>query len=87
MHPALAFIADAQASELMKPAYRALYHPAVAPQLLSAFDPTSRDPGHDLALAQQATVPLGIIPFVGVQLLRTTARSPLLLPDGHNRID
>jgi len=87
MHPALAFIADAQATKLMKPANRALHYPAVAPQLLSTFDPTSRDPGHDPALSQQATVPLGIIGFVGVQLLRTTARSPLMLPDGHHRID
>jgi hypothetical protein len=87
MQPALAFITDAQATELMKPADRALHHPAVAPQLVTALDPATCDPGHDPALSQQATVPLRIVGFVGVHLLRTSARSPPPLPDRHHRID
>jgi hypothetical protein len=87
MQLALSFIADAQASELMKPANRTLDYPAVPAQLLTALDPTSRDPGHDPALAQQATVSLGIIPFVGIQLLRSPTRATAPLLDRYDRID
>ena len=87
MQPALALIADAQATKLMKPADRPLHDPAVPSQLLTALDPPARDPGHDPALAQPPPVWLGIIAFVGMQLLRTPARSPALLPDRHDRLD
>jgi hypothetical protein len=80
MQLALALIADAQATELTKPANRALYYPAVASQPLMALDPASCDPGHDPALSQQATVPSGIVPFVGMQLLRSPPGATVLLP-------
>ena len=87
MQLALAFIANTQTTKLMKPADRPLHDPAVPPQLLTALDPSARDPGYDPALAHPPPVWLGIIAFVGMQLLRTAARSPALLPDRHDRID
>jgi hypothetical protein len=87
MQLALAFIADTQATKLMKPADRPLHDPAVPSQPLTALDPSARDPGHDPALAQPSPVSPGIIAFVGMQLLRTPARSSALLPDRRDRID
>ena len=69
------FITYSQPAEAVDPCERALHNPSVPPQLLAAFDASPGNTRYDPSLAQGLSVSLGVVPFVGVHLVRTLARS------------
>jgi hypothetical protein len=82
-----ALVADGQPPEAGEPGQRALYHPAVAAQAFRALDPAPGDPGDDAPPAAGAAAAVVVVPFVGVQLARASARPAGALPDGLDRVE
>ncbi len=75
-----AFVADCQATELVEPGEAALDDPAVAAELLGAFDAASGDPWHDVSAPAGITAAAVIVGFVGVQLVGPFLGRPGLPP-------
>src|SRR5689334_2956278 len=61
-------VVDNQSSELAQPGQRALDHPSVLAQFLTALHVASGYPRSDASLSQCASTPLEVVPFVSVQL-------------------
>jgi hypothetical protein len=68
-------ITNGQSAEVVEPSKRALHYPSVSSQLLAALDASSCNPRGDASFAKSLPVPLGVVPFVGMHLDRTKARS------------
>ena len=69
-----AFVADAQAPHAGKPCQGAFNDPPVAAQPFAAFHASAGNSGLDAALAASPAAALGVIRFVGVQLVWPLAR-------------
>ncbi len=82
-----AFVADCQATELVEPGEAALDDPAVAAELLGAFDAASGDPWHDVSAPAGITAAAVIVGFVGVQLVGPLPGTSRFAADGGNCID
>ncbi len=70
-----AFIADAQAGELMQPGEGRFYHPAVEPQPTAVRGAAFREHGFDAARAKLITVGLGVIGPVPLDAVGSAARA------------
>lgn len=68
------FVADAQAPHAGKPCQGAFNDPPVAAQPFATFHASAGNSGLDAALAASLATALGVIRFVGVQLVRPLAR-------------
>jgi hypothetical protein len=76
-----AFVADGEASELVKPCEAALDHPAIAAEPLAGLDASPGYARLDPTAVTGATAAPMVVGFVGVQLVRPSSRSAALARD------
>ena len=67
------FVSDGQPAKAVEPGERALYHPAVTPQFLAAFDASPSDTRCDASLAKSRPISFGVVPFISMHFVRSSA--------------
>ena len=82
-----AFIPDAKPSELVEPRMSPFDDPAVESEAAAVFGPAFRDKGFNPAVAESFAVGFGIVSSVGVEGIRSPARTTGFPPHGRNGID
>ena len=63
-----------------------LHHPTMATEAVFGLDSSARDASPDAAFPARAAAPGKVVPFVGVQLVRTESRPASWSGDGRNAI-
>lgn len=81
------FIANPEPTIAVKPRMGSLHHPTVTTELLTGFDSASGDPHFDPALGQRLSTTWIIVALIGMQFVRSFARTTSGTPNGFNRID
>ena len=68
-------VADGQPPEVVEPGQRALHHPTVSAQFLTALYASPSYSRNDASLSERRPVGFGVVSLVGVQLMGSPARS------------
>jgi hypothetical protein len=84
---ASAFVADGESAEAMKPGEGSLDDPSKAPESFSTLDALASDPWNHAAESTRQPVGFRVVRLVGVQLVRTSARTSSGHLDGRKRVE
>jgi hypothetical protein len=81
------FMANLQPAMAIEPGQCPIHQPSMMAQALAGVDPAPRNAGSDAPLTQGLLTPRRVVPFVGVQLVRSLTGSPTRAFDRLDDID